>query len=129
MNCKYDDSESSLIGSHLAELVPVWKRYFIKYSRIGSHLCTDKIVTILIFNTIDHNLHYIDRTTNCCEWFHSKLNKDLLVHILIFYFMETLNSIQTLNYIIIRSNNQRKLTSNQERSNKYVFGKFYDWLH
>jgi hypothetical protein len=47
---------SNRIGSHLAELVPLWKRYFIRYSRISFRLCTGKIVIILIFNKI--YLHY-----------------------------------------------------------------------
>jgi len=34
--------------------------------------------------------------------------------------METLNNIQTLNYIIFRSNNTRKLTSKQKINNKYL---------
>jgi hypothetical protein len=34
--------------------------------------------------------------------------------------IETLNSIQTLNYIKFRNNNKRKLTSKQEKSNKYL---------
>ena len=34
--------------------------------------------------------------------------------------METLNSIQTLNYIKFRSNNTGKLTSKQEKTNKFL---------
>ncbi|KAF0748929.1 Integrase catalytic domain-containing protein, partial [Aphis craccivora] len=63
----------------------------------------------------------IDSTTNCCESFHSKLNKEFTrAHPNIFYFMETLNTIQTLNYIKFRSNNTRKLTSKQQKNNKSI---------
>jgi DNA-binding transcriptional regulator GbsR (MarR family) len=51
--------------------------------------------------------------------FSSKLNKEFTsAHPNIFYFIETLNSIQTLNDIKLQSNNTRKLTSKQERNNK-----------
>jgi hypothetical protein len=40
----------------------------------------------------------IDRTTNCCESFHLKLNKEFTsANPNIFYFMETLNSVQIFN--------------------------------
>jgi hypothetical protein len=79
---------------------------------------TDSIFPPKIWARFDKN---IDRTTNCCESFLSKLNKEFTsAHPNIFYFMETLNSIQTLNYIKFRSNNTRKLTSEQEKNNKFL---------
>jgi len=80
---------------------------------------SDSIFPPKIWGRFDKN---IERTTNCCESFHSKLNKEFTsAHPSIFYFMQTLNSIQTLNYIKFRSNNTRKLTSKQQ-----VLGKLYD---
>ncbi|XP_022164638.1 uncharacterized protein LOC111029781 [Myzus persicae] len=83
-----------------------------------TYIMSDSIFPPKIWARFDKN---IDRTTNCCESFHSKLNKEFTTaHPNIFYFMETLNSIQTLNYIKFRSNNTRKLTSKQEKNNKFL---------
>ncbi len=43
--------------------------------------------------------------------------------------METLNSIQTLNYIKFRSNNTRKLTSKQQKNNKNLENCMTDYIN
>ncbi|KAL4126087.1 hypothetical protein QTP88_010316 [Uroleucon formosanum] len=78
-----------------------------------TYIMTDSIFPPKIWARFDNN---INRITNCCESFHSKLNKEFTsAHPNIFYFMKTLNSIGTLNYIKFRSNNTRKLTANKKK--------------
>jgi len=62
---------------------------------------------------------------SCYVSSHSKVNKGFtsanlkVVSQGTIYFMETLNSIQTLNYIKLRSSNTRKITSKQVKNNQY----------
>lgn len=73
-----------------------------------TYLMTNNTIQPKIWTRFEKN---IDRTTNCCKSFHSKLNKEFTIaHLNIFYFMKILNSIQLLNYITFRSNCTRKLT-------------------
>ncbi|KAF0747205.1 Uncharacterized protein FWK35_00020124, partial [Aphis craccivora] len=69
-----------------------------------THIMPDSIFPPKIWARFDKN---IDRTTNCCESFHSKLNKEFT----------------------IRSNNTRKLTSKQQKNNKYLENCMTDYIN
>jgi len=69
---------------------------------------------VYILCTYDNNVS--ERCTVSNNTSSSKLNKEFTsAYPNILYFMETLNSIQTLNYIKFRSNNTRKLNSKQKK--------------
>lgn len=60
----------------------------------------------------------LNRTTNCCESFHSKLNRQLHTpHPNIYSFVEALKDVQSETYVQLRSRAPRKLKKTVEKEN------------